>query len=319
MVRGGRKWANLTEEACADVYEILGLLGATSANGLSQHERWRVVVRGVTVAAYRNGTIYMPPKPGADSMLVSAAIEELVSTPFVGTDRTFLVGFDESGKSEIAGATVVAGVVVPNQVAHEVEHLLGTSETKTHKQPGYFDRLYEGMIPLLDRGVRMAVRRIQPDLIDSYNVTGLLDVTYAELARELIEGLPVDTVRLAADDYGIRGPFKRFLDDAKRQGGEVFIATKADDRFIEVRAASIFARHERERVVEEMNADERWQINGLGIGAGHWGQPDTLAWVTAWKDTRADWPPFIRRSAKPIRNLDGLTRVTKPYPPGHAL
>jgi ribonuclease HII len=243
--------------------------------------------------------------PDASAALdVRGVITEIAGPPFAATDRSFLIGFDESGKSEIAGAAILAGVVVPVSLSDEAEEFVATAKTKSSHAPTYFAEIATNLQKLASRGLEVVVEHISPTQLDAYKVTGLFDVTYARMAKDVLRRVAPSEARIAADDYGIRGPFARVLDEARSHGADVFAQPKADDKFLETRVASLIARYERELVVGEMNSDE-CRIGELQIGTGHWGDAKTQAWLHAWK---ASGRPGLRSSGDHRRRCASLMR-----------
>ncbi len=229
-----RKWREVSAEQGAEVHRVLIDRGGTEiVSGLGPHEAWRVRFPAAAVTMYTNGTIYMTPFPAARLGTPEpwAWIDEIISPPFAATEKSLLIGFDESGKSEIAGDAVLTGVLLPVQLAGEAEAIAGTAETKSSHPPEYFARLADALDALKPRGLKAVVERIPPNELDRYNVNGLFDVTYARIAMTLFDGIRLGDARVAADDYRIGGPFKIILDRAAASGAEVFPEHHADNRF----------------------------------------------------------------------------------------
>jgi ribonuclease HII len=317
MPVSGRKWSKVDADTGEKVRVALVARGGVDVTaGLAQHEVWRVRFPFGAAARYANGSIYLTGGPDASAALdVRGVITEIAGPPFTATDRSFLIGFDESGKSEIAGAAILAGVVVPVSLSDEAEEFVATAKTKSSHAPTYFAEIATNLQKLASRGLEVVVEHISPTQLDAYKVTGLFDVTYARMAKDILRRVAPSEARIAADDYGIRGPFARVLEEARSHGADVFAQPKADDEFLESRVASLIARYERELVVGKMNSDE-CRIGELQIGTGHWGDAMTQAWLHAWKASGRPWPAFIRRSSAPVCELDARRKPKKTYPPG---
>jgi len=102
------------------------------------------------------------------------------------------------------------------------------------------------------------------------------------------------------------GPtFDRFLQELRSRGAEVVVQPAADDRYIEARVASVMAKWERESVMRAINTDPEFCIAGLSVGSGMGGNPQTLAWLRAWKSSGRPWPSFVRRSHRTVWEMDG--------------
>ncbi|GIV01001.1 MAG: hypothetical protein KatS3mg014_2616 [Actinomycetota bacterium] len=152
-------------------------------------------------------------------------------------------------------------------------------------------------------------------MIDRYNINRLLDVTYQRILNVFFRRAQPGLARIAVDDYGVGETLERFLRALGNQGAEVVVEAGADDHYLEARVASVLAKREREKVLEAINRKPEFQVDGLSVDSGNAGNPQTLAWLRAWKATGRPWPWFIRRSFGTIRELDGAEPRRKEEPP----
>ena len=85
---------------------------------------------------------------------------------------------------------------------------------------------------------------------------------------------------------------ERFQENLKKDTGFNIVAEhKADDKYIEVSAASIIAKAERDAQISEINKD---YIKTGGIGSGYPSDPTTKKFLTNY--TYDEMPEFVRRS-----------------------
>ena len=85
---------------------------------------------------------------------------------------------------------------------------------------------------------------------------------------------------------------ERFQDNLRNDTGINVVAEhKADDKYIEVSAASIIAKAERDNQISQLNKDF---IKLGGIGSGYPSDPKTKEFLTNY--TYEEMPDFVRRS-----------------------
>lgn len=90
------------------------------------------------------------------------------------------------------------------------------------------------------------IEKILPSHMDKYNVNEIMDIVYQKiLSRLMREDKPKDC-RIVLDDYGVGVNLLRYLDFLESQGAEIKVETKADEKYIEARVASVIAKRERE-------------------------------------------------------------------------
>ena len=164
-------------------------------------------------------------------------------------------------------------------------------------------------------GLDCVVDKVSPHKIDRYNLNRLLDVTYLRILGAPMDRVDPEGCRIVIDNYGIGPTLDGLLKALQGCGAEVIVETGADDRYLEARVASVFARRERERELHAINSKEEFRVDGLSVGSGSSSSAQTLAWLEAWKRTGQQWPGFIRRSYRPVCNLDGTIPPRKREPP----
>ena len=92
---------------------------------------------------------------------------------------------------------------------------------------------------------------------------------------------------------------ERFQENLCKDTGYNIIAEhKADDKYIEVSAASIIAKAERDAQIEEIN---KQYIKSGGIGSGYPSDPKTKKFLTNY--TYDEMPDFVRRSWNTVAKM----------------
>lgn len=315
---GGRKWLDVPAVLATRVLDHLVGRGAFEAVvSPSAAEVWRVKLAGVTFTLYKNGTLYSTGFASKGALIEEAwaFIDAVVPRRFVPSERVLWIGLDESGKGELVGHLTAAGALVPRTVAQDVQRLVELAETKRKHSEGYFERLVVQLDPLMSRGLEFLVAKLPPGEIDRYNLNRLLDIAYVRILAALLNGIDPGGCRIVVDNYGVGPALHRVLTALQERGAEVIVEAGADDRYLEARVASVLARRERENELRAINSDEKFRVDGLSVGSGSASSAQTLAWLRAWKRTGREWPGFVRRSYRPVCNLDGRSPPKKQEPP----
>jgi hypothetical protein len=116
------------------------------------------------------------------------------------------------------------------------------------------------------------------------------------------------------DDYKTGKFLENYLDNFS-QTNEIKIVTRAEDKFIEAKAASLISKYLRESILHQINQPSEYKINNKSIGLGNVGNPATLDWLNRWKKARKPWPWFIKKSFKTVHDLENKTKKVKKIKP----
>ena len=189
-----------------------------------------------------------------------------------------ILGIDEAGRGSVLGPMVIAGVIVPEKMEKVLERM-GVKDSK---------RLTANRRTILSRKLKkmfdykMVV--ITAREIDEMRASGInLNEIEKNAMEDIIEKAIVDAVDVKAE---------RFQENLRKDTGANVIAEhKADDKYIEVSAASIIAKAERDAQISEINKEF---IKIGGIGSGYPSDPTTKKFLTNY--TYDEMPDFVRRS-----------------------
>ena len=194
-----------------------------------------------------------------------------------------ILGVDEAGRGSVLGPLVIAGVIVPEKMDKVLERM-GVKDSK---------RLAPHRRTILSRKLKkmfeyevvvITAREIDDMRADGINLNDIEKNAMQDLILKLNpEKAIVDAVDVKAER------FQKNLCDAT--GIDVIAEHKADDKYIEVSAASIIAKQERDSYIEEIN---REYIKMGGIGSGYPSDPTTKEFLTNF--TYDEMPDFVRRS-----------------------
>ena len=201
-----------------------------------------------------------------------------------------ILGVDEAGRGSVLGPLVVAGVIVPEKMEKVLERM-GVKDSK---------RLAPHRRTILSRKLRkmfeydmivISAREIDEMRADGINLNEIEKNAMEELILRLKpEKAIVDAVDVKAE---------RFQNNLHNDTGFDIIAEhKADDNYIQVSAASIIAKAERDAHIAEINKEF---IKQGGIGSGYPSDPTTKKFLTNY--AYDEMPDFVRRSWNTVAKM----------------
>jgi len=194
-----------------------------------------------------------------------------------------ILGIDEAGRGSVLGPMVIAGVVVPEKMEKVLERM-GVKDSK---------RLTPNRRTILSRKLKKMfdyeIVVISAREIDEMRAEG---INLNEIEKNAMESilLKIKPEKAIVDAVDVKA--ERFQSNLCNDTGVNVIAEhKADDKYIEVSAASIIAKAERDNQIAQINKDF---IKSGGIGSGYPSDPKTKEFLTNY--TYDEMPDFVRRS-----------------------
>ena len=201
-----------------------------------------------------------------------------------------VLGIDEAGRGSVLGPLVIAGVIVPEKMDIVLERM-GVKDSK---------RLTPNRRTILSRKLKKMFEYdlvvISAQDIDNMRADGINLNEIERIGMEKIlsnlnpEKAIVDAVDIKAER------FQNKL--ANGTGVNVVAEHKADDNYIEVSAASIIAKQERDAHIAEINKD---YIKMGGIGSGYPSDPITKKFLTNF--TYDEMPDFVKKSWATVEKM----------------
>ncbi len=207
------------------------------------------------------------------------------------------VGLDEAGRGSCVGPLVVSLVAV-DETGLEALAELGVKDSKK-LAPSRRLEIFPGILLC---STYVAVRAVQPHVIDSHNISRLTMEAMCSLAVPLARRYPIK--RVVADYVNPPRRLQRLLRGLLRPGVKVMVVEDADDKYVECMAASIVAKVVRDNEIAKLRA-----IYGVE-GSGYPSDPETLEWLMS-KASQGALPPCVRRSWRTIKRIplgEGLDR-----------
>ncbi|RLF03266.1 MAG: hypothetical protein DRK00_09010 [Thermoprotei archaeon] len=142
-----------------------------------------------------------------------------------------------------------------------------------------------------------------------------MDVTYQQILNMFFRKVEMSKCRIVVDDYGVSRMLRHFLNFLEKQGAEVVVTHEADERYLEVKAASLISKRIREEVIKRINENPEFQVEGLTVGSGNANDPQTLKWLERWHASGREWPWFVKRSFRTVRELENRSGIPEKRTP----
>lgn len=314
----GRTWKFIEEDLAEKIKRYLLENGGIEEVVKTPYEVWRIKFSDVTITYYKKGTVYSTPSNSKDPAVFEAweYIDSLIERYVLPTTKNFLIGLDETGKGEVVGHTVLTGAIFPREIFGKIDLTVGPADTKKRHEFRYWDELFRKLDQFRSFGLDFITERIPPWHVDRYNINKIMDVTYQRILSIFLRKTSPAQCRIVMDDYGIGPILKRFFNFLEKQGAEIVVTSGADINYLEAKVASLISKRTREEVIKRINENPEFQIKGLSVGSGNAGDPQTLNWLEKWHTSGKEWPWFVKKSFKTVKQIERKPeKVRKLIPP----
>ena len=194
-----------------------------------------------------------------------------------------ILGIDEAGRGSVLGPMVIAGVIIPEKMEKVLERM-GVKDSK-RLTPNRRTILSRKLKKMFDYEV-VVISALEIDRMRAEGIN-LNDIEKNAMRDLIIKLNPEKAIVDAVDVKAER--FQKNL--CESTGVNVVAEHKADDKYIEVSAASIIAKAERDAQIAEINKEF---IKMGGIGSGYPSDPTTKEFLTNY--TYDEMPDFVRKS-----------------------
>ena len=201
-----------------------------------------------------------------------------------------ILGIDEAGRGSVLGPLVIAGIVIPQKMDAVLDNM-GVKDSK-RLTPARREVLSRKLKKMFDWDIVV----ISAKDIDDMRSKGInLNEIERRGMQELI--LKLDCDKAIVDSVDVKP--ERFQDKLQRAtGADVKAEHKADDKYIEVSAASIIAKQTRDDAIAKINRE--FEDIG-GIGSGYPSDPTTKEFLSNY--TYNQMPDFVRKSWATVAKL----------------
>lgn len=202
------------------------------------------------------------------------------------------LGIDEAGRGCVLGPLVVGGFFVESDSDAALK-AAGAADSKVLSPK----RRLAAKKSLASLG-EQHLYFIEPKDIDTGNLNRLEENAIVDLVVKCAPD------RVIIDALGHPRTLPALVERLDQQASARGVHTqwlmepKADHNYPVVGAASIFAKTERDQVIEDL------KVKFGDFGSGYPSDPKTKAWLTQWFRTGQEWPHFVRTRWGTIRALE---------------
>lgn len=173
-------------------------------------------------------------------------------------------GIDEAGRGPVIGPMVVAGVLLSKRTAKSLREA-GVTDSKRLKAAKR-----EEILPLIvENAESYAIRVVEPRRIDEAVSRGMLNLLEAEVMGELLRELRPSYAIVDSPMRNCR-KFEELVKSFSGYNARIRAENHADAKYVQVAAASIVAKVERDRRIKELIS-----LTGMDLGSGYPHDPRT--------------------------------------------
>lgn len=199
----------------------------------------------------------------------------------------FICGIDEAGRGAVIGPMVIAGVVIDKNDERKLKALgVRDSKTLSPKKREYLAKHIENMA----RSV--IVMRVPACKIDSYRTQKInLDMIEAMKMADIIDMCKADKVYVDSLEANSKKFEQLIVKHLTNKKPEMIVENYSDETYPVVSAASIIAKVERDKAIEEIKRKE-----GFDFGVGYSHDSRTIEFVEKLIRERKELPPYVRKT-----------------------
>ena len=208
------------------------------------------------------------------------------------TKKKVLVGIDEAGRGAVIGPLVICGVAVYEEDVEKLKAIkVRDSKELSPKQREALEKKIEAIAK------DVFIVKVAACKIDTYRAEGInLNKLEAIKFGEIIDFLEGDVAYADCPDVDT-DRLKKFLEKIIKVKTQIVSEHYADKKYPVVSAASIMAKVERDREIENIKKEYG------DVGPGYPANEITMGWLREWMKTHEDFPPIVRKSWETIKDL----------------
>jgi ribonuclease HII len=205
-----------------------------------------------------------------------------------------IAGVDEAGRGPMIGPMVICGVLFDPEVISELEKI-GAKDSKA---------LSPSRRRSLSERIRSLAAKVEISSVSAANIdkrrkrTTLNEIEVAEFVS-VVKALKPQKVYLDAADVKAERFGNKIgeMSGLTAMGAVIVSEHKADSKYPIVSAASILAKVERDRIIEEMHREYG------DFGSGYPSDPKSIKFVKNLVESGRKLPPIVRKSWDSIRKI----------------
>jgi len=204
-----------------------------------------------------------------------------------GDEKILICGIDEAGRGAVIGPMVIAGVVIDKKDEKKIIKI-GVKDSKKLSP-----KRREFLAPKIEELAKtMVVLRVPACKIDSYRAQGInLDKIEAMKMAEIIDMCGADRTHVDSLESNSERFKQIILKHLQNKNAELVVENYSDETYPIVGAASIVAKVERDKAIDEIKRKE-----GIDFGVGYSHDARTIQFIEKLIKERKQLPPYVRRS-----------------------
>lgn len=273
--------------------------------GIRDSFHFNIFEEKYTVTYYNNNKLIIQYKKNANyineiNKLIKkpAVMRQDIQIPYEESTLKYdyYIGCDESGKGESFGSMYLGCSLIRKEDLSEISNFLKSKKVSRLSK----DQL-ENLKTPISSFFEFKIKEYSPSDLNNNNIIDLLDRGYMELISEI---MPKSTnIAIIIDNYQTGISFNRYLRGLKNKGCHIINITKADEKYVACKVASLVARISRKMNVENINnkyrlkyQNENSQTIDVIPEAGSPSNLNTNRYLTIFRRQYpyANLPPFVR-------------------------
>ncbi|MEM5797875.1 MAG: ribonuclease HII [Candidatus Aenigmatarchaeota archaeon] len=203
-----------------------------------------------------------------------------------------VLGIDEAGRGACIGPLVIAGVVIDEKDEQRLKKM-GVKDSKL-----LTPRQRERIAKEIEKVAKdIIIQKIGACKIDNYRREGInLNQVEAIKMADIINLTKPDIAYLDSPDPKPE-KFGKFVEKMVRYDVKILSSNFAERRWVAVAAASIIAKVNRDKEIEQIR--QKYGLKGSGYPA----DPETEEWLREWYEKNKKFPEIVRQSWENVREI----------------
>ncbi|MCS7123767.1 MAG: ribonuclease HII [Candidatus Aenigmarchaeota archaeon] len=198
-----------------------------------------------------------------------------------------IAGIDEAGRGAIIGPLVIACVAISEDKEKSLKEIGVKDSKKLSKEKR--EELYKEIERLASN---IIVIRINACKIDSYRKNNInLDEIEAMKIAQIIDSCEANVVFVDSLEKNSKKFEEMIRKSLKNKNTELIVENYLDESIPVVSAASIIAKVERDKAIEDIK-----KFIGVDFGSGYPGDPLTVKYLEELLSSKKELPIFVRES-----------------------
>ncbi len=214
-----------------------------------------------------------------------------------------ICGIDEAGRGPVIGPMVVAGVWIDEKDEWKLK------EARIKDSKKLIKRRREILAEYIKKNFYYEIIVVEACHIDDLRKTMTMNQLEAYIFANIANKRKADIYYIDAVSND-EDEFEKMLSNLIKHDCKIICEHGADAKYAVVSAASIIAKVERDKEIEKISKELESQLN-MPLGSGYPSDNKTINFIREWLKKFGEFPPYIRRSWKTIKNIQNDLKQKK--------